>query len=341
MATAIEMLNTIRDNSSEEYARIVGTANGENFTQIGQAITSDKNIMNEFINGLINKVGLSYITNRMFNNPLGKLKKQGVPYGSTIEEIFINPPTDMGFQKDGNYLLKNYKTDGKVAYYCMNRQSTYPATITKQELLKAFRNEREFESFFEAKMTSLYSADQIDEFILNKKLLAKTIDEGHILTIDADASKPKELAKAITNFSKQFTFPKTAFAPYNLVNKGKFTETDKECITFCPKANQVLYMRSDIDTELGYEVLASMFHMEVAKIEAMTILVDDFPSTSKDIFAILADQESLQMRDVCFEVDNQYIGSNMSWNIWLHHWQYQYVSMFGNIVAFASTKATS
>jgi hypothetical protein len=149
------------------------------------------------------------------------------------------------------------------------------------------------------------------------------------------------LAKSISNVSKSFMFPTTAYAGYNLVNADKITAGEKACITFCDTSRQCLLVRADAQTEIDFEVLASMFHMEVAKLEAITILVDEFPSTKNDIYAVLCDIDTIQVRDMTFKTTSQYIGSSLMWNFWLHHWQYLFVSMFGNMVAFGKPKTNT
>lgn len=348
MATAIEILNTIRDNMDTETIARIPENTLENLPQIGKAITSDKNIMNSFMNALVNKVALSMVKSKMFYNPLSKLKQSlgGRPMGSTIEEIFVNPSKDQGFQTDSTYLLKTNKPDGKACYYGLNRQSNYPTTISKQELIQAFTSERSFMQLFDKIVTTLYSGDQIDEFTLCKKLFAKAIDEGGIRFIESDISQPKELAKAISNMSDYFCFPSTEYCGYNNAkeNQDKFTsKAETKCITFCPTENQVLLIRADVLNEINYEVLASMFHMEMANLKAMTIKVDSFPTekdvsnNKKDVYAILCDIEALQIYDHTMETDNQYIGVNMYYNLWLNHWQWLYISMFANCVAFGKT----
>ena len=340
MATAIEILKAIRDNSDKLYNERVPEATKNNLQQVGEAITSDKNVMNTFISALINKVAFSQVLNKMYKNPLARLKKNGVPYGSTIEEIFINPSIDIGFNTDPNLLLKNTSPDGKACYYGLNRQSTYPLSISQIELKRAFNNEGEFMAFYNRYMTTMYSGDNIDEFNLVKGVLAKNIDEGNVEIVTCDIAQPKEIAKAISNLSKSFEFPSTSFCGYNKVNKTKI-EADpnaKECITFCDRSRQALIIRADVQTEIDYEVLATMFHMEVAKLEAMTILVDDFPTTQYDVYGVLCDIDAIQMRDVTYQVTDQNIASNLRWNFWLHHWQYIYLSMFGNCVAFGKSK---
>lgn len=348
--TAIEILNTIRDESTEEYASRVPQATRDNLGQIGENITSSKNIMNEFVSALINKVGLSSIKSRMYNNPLAKLKSAtGRPLGNTIEEIFINPSVDAGYSTDGTLLLKTTKPDGKACYFGLNRRSTYPTTINKQQLIRAFTSERQFMSFYDGVIASLYSGDQIDEFNLSKDVFAKNIDGKHMQLIECDIAQPKEVAKAMSNISDYFTFANTDFNGYNLVNKAKITAGETKCVTFCELNRQVLLIRADVANEVNYEVLASMFHMELATLKAMTIKVDNFPTkafeddaTKKfDTYAVLCDIEAFNVIDDVFETDNQYIGSSMQWNIWLHHFQWLYLSLFGNCVAFGKTIAVT
>lgn len=341
MATAVEILATIRDNASDDFIERVPAVTIDNLGQIGNAITKDTNIMNEFITALVNKVAFSHIRSKMYKNPLERLKSAGVPYGNTIEEIFVNPATDVGYQKDGTYLLRTTTPDGKTAYYGQNRQGCYPLSISEAQLAKAFRSEQEFMSFYNSIVSALYSGDNIDEFTMTKKMLALAIDNDAMTVVDADLTQPKELSKAISNMSKMFTFASNQFCGYNRVNLTSIENGETPCITFCPTENQVLLVRADAQTEIDYEVLATMFHMEVAKLEAMTILVDDIPSTTKDIYAMLIDREAIQIRDTVYRTEIEFIKSNLTWNLWLHHWEFIFLSMFGNAIAFGKDKATT
>lgn len=338
MATAIEIINTIRDNASDDFIARVPQATITNLPELGNAIANDKNIMNEFIESLINKVAQTHIKSKMFKNPLAKLKSAGVPYGSTIEEIFINPATDGGYQKDGALLLKTTTPDGKTAYYGQNRQSTYPISINQPQLVKAFTSEQNFMSFYNGIISALYSGDNIDEFTLSKKMLALAVDNGGMKIVDSDIAQPKEMAKAMSNMSKYFQFANTEFCGYNLVNKTAITAGETACITFCPIERQVLLIRADVETEINYEFLANAFNIDLVTLKAMTIVVDDFPSATYDIYAMLVDREAIQIRDNVFRTEVFFNQSNLVTNVWLHHWEWLFLSMFGNAVAFAKAK---
>jgi hypothetical protein len=338
------ILGTILDESSDLYKSRVPEYTKNNLKQIGDAITADKNIMNEYISSLINKIALSNVKSKMYNNPLARLKQNsGVPYGRTIEEIFVNPAVDQGFDTDGTKLLKQTKPDGKACYYGLNRQSMYAVTITRAQLQQAFTSEQAFMSLYNQILSSMYSGDQIDEFMLTKGVVAKAIDEGGIQVVRTDISDPKTMQKAISNMSKQFSFPSTEFAGYNLVNVDDIASGETPCITFCDPSRQALLIRADAQTEINYEVLATLFHVDIVQLEAMTILVDNFPSDLYDVYAVLCDIDAIQIIDSVFETDDQKLGNALSWNFWLHHWQFLFVSLFGNMVAFgkAKTEATS
>jgi hypothetical protein len=337
--TAYDILQTIRDNADTTYASRVPAATQANLAQVGKAITSSSNIMNTFITSLVDRIALVQVKSRMFHNPLARLKQtNGRPLGNTIEEIFINPATDTGYDKDGTKLLTTTTPEGKTCYYGMNRQSSYPISISENELQRAFTSEQEFMSMYDGIVTAMLSGDQIDEFMLMKNLIAKAVDSGNITIIDSDLASPKVLSKSISNISKSFAFPSIAYCGYNKANAAAITAGEKPCITFCDKKRQCLLVRADAQTEIDYEVLATMFHMEVAQLEAITILVDEFTSTTHDIYAVLCDIDAIQVRDMLFKTTSQYIGSSLMWNFWLHHWQYLFVSMFGNMVAFAKAK---
>lgn len=335
----MKTLQTIRDNASKDYQEIVPHAERENLKTVGKAITSDKNIMNEFMEMLINKVAFTEIKSKLYKNPLAKLKKnKGVPYGSVIEELFINPATDIGYQKDPNYLLKNTTPDGKSAYYGMNRQGNFPVSISIVQLEQAFQNEQAFQRFYDQIISSLYSGDNVKEYELMKGVITENIKEGHIKKVEVNLEQPKAFSKAITNLSKLFTFDKTDFSPYNLVNAVNIKSGEKPVKTFCELKDQVLIIRSDVATELSYEVLATAFNIDEVRLKAMTIEIDEFPFQSDrdafEIYGCLMDRESVQVIDKLLRIESNYNGSNLYMNFWLHHWQYIYFSMFPNAVCF-------
>lgn len=336
--TAQNILETIRDNATQMYQTRIPNATQTSIAEVGKAITADEITMNEFVT-ILNKIAHTDIVRQNFKNPLARLKNTGVPMGSHIEEIFINPATDLGYDSDGTKLLKTETPDGKSCYYGLNRRGSYAKSINEVKLQQAFTSEQNFMSFYNEIIASLSNGDEIDEFILCKNVIGKAIDNGAMLISESDIANPKQLAKDISTHSKMFSFPSTQYCGYNKVNATKISSGETACTTFCRPDRQALIIRADVQTDIDYEVLATMFNMEVAKLEAMTILVDEIPSTTHDIYAVLCDIDAIQIRDNVFKTTSHFNGGNLEWKFYLHHWQFLYLSMFGNAVAFGKAKA--
>src|SRR5690606_14431849 len=116
---------------------------------------------------------------------------------------------DSGYDRTGSKLLTVTKPDVKALYYRVNREGQYPVTIYQTDLQRAFTSWGELENLMSSIVTSLYSGDAQDEFILMKSMFAKAIDSGHIVTASVshvdDEATGKTLVKAIKKASKAFT----------------------------------------------------------------------------------------------------------------------------------------
>lgn len=335
--TALEILNTIRANQSDAFKALVPKATSDNLQQVGKALMGiDESLLNGFVNDMMNKIGLMEIRSRMYENALSKLKGSKMPYGSIAEESFINPVEGNTYSNEGTLLLKDYTPDSFTAYYKMNRQSEFPISIREEELARAFTDEIHFMRFLNSLLSAPYSGDNYEEEELTKGMMGAGVNTDAILCLDADIEKPIELAKAISNVAKDFTKMRSDYCPYNRVNATEIAKTGKKAKTFCPKNEQILFVRQDVVTELDYELLANFYHIPVDMLERNTIEIDNFYSTKRDVLCILADSAALQIHDNVFKMKKQEIGSALRWNYFLHHWQTIYLSMFANIVAFCT-----
>ena len=79
-----DLLNTIRENASAEYAARVPEATDTNLTAVGDPILTYTNVQNEFLALLINKIAMTIVHNKTAANPLAILKRGGVPLGYDI-----------------------------------------------------------------------------------------------------------------------------------------------------------------------------------------------------------------------------------------------------------------
>lgn len=118
----VKMMNYIRSESSRTYQDVVPIATADNITSLGNILldTGYKAQMNEFINVLVNRIALTIVRNKSYNNPLAILKKGSAPLGTDIEDIYENPAEAKPYEYSDSamaQLLRITDPDTHVAYY--------------------------------------------------------------------------------------------------------------------------------------------------------------------------------------------------------------------------------
>lgn len=331
------ILNTIRANNSTMYQDRVPELTQTNLEAVGTAIMEYEAITNEFLGALVNRVAFTQVSNRRYKNPLAILKKGGKPYGTDIEEIFTNPVSAVNFNGSAtDDMLKVTKPDTKTVYYRMNRQNKYPVSISTPMLQKAFTSFGELEKFVGSVITAMYSGDEMDEYLLMRNLVAGAVSGGKVKTLTipytGDETTSKDLVKLMKTLSTNFLFQSGEYNGYNVLNASGITSgTITKCVTWTPKENQILLIRSDVDANTDVEVLAKAFNMDKADFLARKIVVDTFGD--EDTLAFLCDESAFQVYDDLYTVRSFDNGSNLTTNYWLHHWQTMGLSLFANGVA--------
>ena len=334
----ITIVNTIRSENGVSYQSRIPELTQSNFEEVGNALVTYEEDFNSFCNALVNKVAFTEVSNRRFKNPLAALKSGTKPFGTDIEEIYINPVSAVtynGSQTDD--MLKITKPDVKTIYHRMNRQDKYPVSITVPQLQKAFTSEGNLNAFIQGVINSMYSGDEMDEFLLMKNIVSESIAQGKVKAVDFtyDGSKTasEDLIKLIKTLSHDFTEPSTTFNGYNEMNAESIGGgTLTACTTWTPKENQIIIIRSDVDASTDVDVLAKAFNMEKADLMKRKFVVSSFGNSSKTL-AVVCDEKFFKVKDDLYTVRSFDNGSNLARNYWLHHWQTISLSLFANAIA--------
>jgi uncharacterized protein YjdB len=331
----IDALNIIRANASQEYQNRVPQLTRDNITAVGAPILEYTATMNEFATGLVNRIGLVAVNEMRLTNPLQMLKTGTLPFGKDVQEIFTNVAKGETFDPTGAGLLTRKIPDIKALYHRINRKDQYTVTITKEDLAKAFTSLTDMEALINTVINSMYSGDNLDEFILMKNLIATAVTGSKVKIIKVShvsgADSAKAFIKAVRSVSALMQFPSSDFNTY-FENKPA-TDTGNPVVTWCPRENQVLLIRSDVMTEVGVEALAYMFNMSVADFNAKHIEVDSFGS-AVNCYALLADKAWFKIYDGVIATDDFYNPKGRYTNFFLTHEQAYSFSYFANAVAF-------
>lgn len=339
MPNYIDMLNTVRANSSAQYQERVPVATRENFSDVGTSVIEHPNTKNEFLDAFVYEICYKEVKNKGYKNPLAVLKKGTKPFGGLIEEIYTNPVKGVTF--DGSNvsdMLTVTKPDVKTAYFRMNRQDKYPVSISDAQLKNAFKNEAEFGSFHQSVLTALYAGDEMDEYLLMRNTIASAITDGKMKVVEV-SDDATELIKGVETISRYMKYASKEYAGYNVENAAAIEAgTLTPVTTWCPQDKQVLLIREDVDVNTDIEVLAKAFNMDKTNFTTRKIGIDTFGAET-DVLAVLCDESIFKFEDDLYTVRSFDNGSNLTTNYWLHHWQTLGLSPFANAVAFKKAAA--
>jgi hypothetical protein len=297
MADMISIMNAIRTEAGSEYAARVPQATRDNISAIGNAILEMGNPgVETFLNLLINRIGMTIIRSRIIKNPLSVLKRGGTALGKFTQEIGTNPAKAQKYSMaNGENLLKTNKADSKVLYHERNREDQYKVTITKALLQQAFVSWVALSKFMNDQINSLYSGDELDQFILTKNLMADAVLTGKCKSVEVDyeaAGGRTELVKEMAKASSLFQFPSDLWNSYaDMQKKADPAWAGTPYTTWCPKNKQVLIIRSDVQTDVNIDVLAAAFNIDKVTLLANRYETDSFGAAS-DVLALLADESA-------------------------------------------------
>ena len=334
MADGVKLLNTIRANSSAVYQDRIPEATAENIHDVGDAILNFEAQANEFVNALINRIGLVILNNRMASNPLAALKKGRLAVGETIEEVYIDVIKAQTYDSRAaqDTLFKRHLPNVLSVFHSVNSELNYPLTISNEQLRKAFLSYDSLDRFIAGLVDSMYKSATLDEFILMKQLISEYGEGGRFIvepiTAVTDAATAREAMIKIKAVSDGMTIFNNA-----MNYAGVWTST--------PKEDQYLITTPDFNARMDVDVLAAAFHMDKAEFAGHVIVVDNIGDLADNgIEAILVDKNWYQVYDYLRTFKTAYNGEGLYWNYFYHVWTVYSLSPFSNAVAFGSTTAT-
>ena len=336
----VEILNSIRstimaNGSVIDYADRIPEATQENLKDIGKALFSYEPAMNQFLNELINRIGMTYVHTKLYNNKLKFLKRGFLEYGDSIQEIFVDlakavhymPAPATGNECD---VYKQYKPQIVSAFHRVNREDTYPITINEEMLKRAFTGYQAFSSFVAGIFNSVYRADEVDEFILFKQLIGEMLQNSYLVHVTKPADKTTSEAFSIAMRANGLALEYVS-RKYN--RAGVATNTDL--------ADQILLLRSDIVPVIDVTQLANNFNLNLAQpISGRIIVIDDFGQGNDSIIGGIVDKDFSMIYDTVYKTDSIYNPRHMYWNYFLHHHQVIASSPFANAIGFTTETIT-
>jgi hypothetical protein len=326
------LLNAIRNGASQAYKDRIPEATEANLAEVGSAIFDYEYTRNEFASMLLNKISLTVLKNKGYENPLKEFKRGMLPAGSTIEEIFVELVTAQTYDPAlaESTLYKRNLPDIRSLFHVVNREDVYPTTVQGDTIVKAFTTEAGAQGLIAKIVESLYTSDELDEFLIMKGMVQRYRTEGKFWPVVITAPTNEATAKAaltkMREVSNNMTFMRK---DYNFAGVAQVT----------PKANQIVLLSTAFDALVDVEVLAAAFNMDKADFIGRRVLVDDFGGSTNMVAAIV-DKDWFMAYDKLIAGDNVWNALGRYFNYFYHHQGVYSVSPFENTVAFVTAAPT-
>ena len=148
MATNKDIMNLVRESAPASYKERIPQATQQNLNETINAILEYPNTKNEFISVLTNKVAKTIFLQKAYTNPFKFFKKGTLPYGKSIESVFVDLIEGKSFEEkfgdgssEASSLLAKEDANVKVEYYSENFRHKYKITVSDEQLKGAFLSE--------------------------------------------------------------------------------------------------------------------------------------------------------------------------------------------------------
>lgn len=308
---------------------------------------------NAFLYALMNRIGMTILTSKMWNSPLAWTLQGRLEFGESIEEIFVNLIKVRSFDptKAPARVFERNVPDVRAAFHVMNWQKEYPLTITTDQLRQAFLSWQGIVDLVQGCIQSMYKSLQKDMYETTKYMIAKLIISGQMPNVQipdfTDPANMPSVVKAARSTALNMTILGTQ---YNMAHVYNAVDNVSDLY---------IIMSNDLLASQDVDVLAAAFNMDRTTFYGRVIGIDSFSEMDYDRLDMLfegtegyehiSDTNLTNLQKVGFiacekdffqiwenfqEVTDNYNGSGLYWNYFLHAWYTFSVSPFAQSVLF-------
>ncbi len=306
------IINKVRANASLEYKSRIPVVTQSNISKTFATLQAYQPMWNEFMDVLINRIGLTLFNTNSFTNRLKPLKSGAMNYGGMIQEIGANLLHAEAYDPDDTNVFGGEKADVEVNYHQINRRDKYKMRVNNDLLEEAFLNDGQLSAFVNNLLALPQKSDEWDEYIIMRGLLKQYQEADGFFNYQvpnlATSADPEADGKKITEMLREIYLDTKGFyrTKYNAL--GMQVAPEELILLGTPK----FFAKLDVN------VLAAAYHMDKADFLAdRTVVVDDFemPGTQ----CMFLDADWYKCMDTKIKTTNMYNPSADEWTYYLHH----------------------
>lgn len=338
-ADNVNILNAIRNDASLDYHKRIPAATKGNVADVADAIFSFRPHKNEFIESLINRIGLVYARNNIWYNPLGELKRGALEFGDTIEEIQVGIVKANHYSHDRDYLERDIfgraDLDVATAFHTVDREDFYKITIDDNTLRRAFLDPSGLDQLAQQIMTSPTTADNWDEYlmmtalfrVMDNKYSMFNVNVPDVGKMDSTEPQARSLLRKIRATAGNMQFLSTRF------NGGKMPISAKP-------EDLILFATPEVKSGLDVNALAALFNVSYADVPSRIIEIRQEDIAMNGVQAFLTTKDFFVIADTSLETTSEFNPISRQTNFFLHHWEIISASPFAPVVKFSTEPDT-
>lgn len=304
----INMLNAVRSRMSLDYRDRVPEATQENLNDIINTLTDPYNptARDELVPALVELIASQSISTEAFRNPLRFLNSNAMRYGNAEQEVFVNMAKGVAHNpkisiEEATAIYDSYIM---AIYHKINFNNDYPVTIYYEDLKTAFLDDYGLRNLIQAKVESIVSGCNMDEFTTAKELIVSAYNGGATYPVHVDAVTNKETAEAvlveIQNYIDACKIPNTS---YNYAGATSAAKDDTLLLFTTPRTKATLNVYS----------YSGAYNLDKMIPEVQQIVVDNF-NDSSNIVAVLVDKRFFKIREQYRLMVRDAVNAGLRWN---------------------------
>jgi hypothetical protein len=337
----VDWMNAIRNDLGYDYQSRIPEVTQANIKETVANLWQQKSLLNQFVDALVNRIGLVIFADWSWSNPLAPLKRGMLEFGDTIEEIMvglIDPDVyDANRDEMERELFGAKSPEVQASYHKVNRENRYKLTVRDVELRKAFTSSNGLTTFVTQLLSAAQKSDQLDEFTLMAGLF-KVMDEAaggffnvQISDIGDEESTPEQSKYALRRmreFGHTLAFPSRN---YNAARMPMAINPD----------DLILFTTPQAQAAIDVEALAGAFNIEKAEFAKRTFVLPAEYYGIPGFQNLLTTKEFFVVADYLMETTSLANPSSLLTNYWLHHHQVISASRFAPVIMFNSLREST
>ena len=359
---SVDVLNAIRNGASTDYQKAVPYATNDAgvIRKIGSVLLDFPLLYNEFINGLVNRVGkVIFASNQYWKNPFGWANKGVLDYGETVEEIFVDiaKPHQFDPAVAEQDWMKREVPDVKAVFHTLNYTKFYKSTIQDVDIRKAFVNASGVERLISEVIGSMYKAAEYDLYQAVRYLIGINIYDGMVTAVEVDQPTTVQNLENVVSVARairsELEFPSRKWNTMKVLN-----ETPIERLRF--------FISTSLNAVMDVKVLANAFNMDKAEFLGKKVILPPWKdldverldmlfagetgyhhfteselASLDNIVAFIVDEEWFQIYDSYIESHTSPLnGEGLYYNNWYHVQKILSASPFRNAIMLVGTAQT-